>query len=725
MQTLLKPHTVQEIIEYNQKHPVKAVKKSIESLIIVESPTKAATLKKFLKDTETLIESTKGHIADLPPRVGKFHLGINTKTFEPYFKVLPDKTALLKDLIKKAAKAKNIYLATDPDREGEAISFHLQNYLSAADANFYRIEFHEITKKAILKALENPSKVNIDLVHAQEARRMIDRIIGYRLSAIVREKLHSRSAGRVQSVVVMLICALEEEIENFKPQDFYTIQLTLKNNLNIELKKIDDESSYLIATQKEADETVSALGTELTLDKINKKEISKKPPLPLITSTLIQKSNSKYRYSARRTMIIAQSLYEGVDIGEEKIGLITYMRTDSRRLSEEFINQAKDYILKNYGEKYLGEYVLKVNANSQDAHEAIRCTNIDLSPEKIKKYLTDEQYNVYELIYLHSIACLFSNSLTAQTTFHFVDDHKKFLFATSASLILFDGYLKFINEIDDASVEKNEQTTYIHHDNPNFDFSQLRLHEKYAISKAYSEHHQTKPPARYTEAKLIKYLEEKGIGRPSTYAEILNRTKDSSYVEVVNNSFIPTTRGKFVNAKLLKSFKEIINSEFTAEMEKHLDEIAEGKIDYQQWTKEFFEKFEPKVEKVLKTMPKEKGIPLHKECPTCHKGNLNIIAGRFGDFIGCDNYPDCKHIEPLHQFESQYIHRQCPECSNNLITKYNPKRQSVFVGCSNYPKCKHAEPLSKAEQKKYLPNQQEDQVTSEIDLHQETKEYSF
>lgn len=653
----------------------------MKNLIIVESPSKSKTIEKYL-GKEYKVVSSKGHIRDLTTKGG---LGVDIENdFKPYYGVLKDKKTLVADLKKAAKSAENIYLATDPDREGEAISWHLAQELGLDIDDNNRIEFHEITKRAVLEALDNPRPIDMGLVHSQETRRILDRIIGFKLSKLLQNKIKSKSAGRVQSIAVRLICDKEREINAFVPEEYWTIDATFKKDgteFSASLTKIDSEKAE-IKNSEEAQKILDSIQNPFTVSKIDRQVKKRASRLPFITSTLQQEASSKLGFGAKKTMIIAQGLYEGVDIGSETQGLITYMRTDSTRLSREFVSAAMDMIKNEYGEKYVGVYRVKNDNGSQDAHEAIRPTNLANTPDKIKAYLSNDQYKLYKLIYARALASLMASSESSTVTYSLTTNN--LLFTCNGSVMTFDGFLKVYKDYDSSKdvvlpvLEENEELNY---------------------EAIKDEQHFTEAPSRYTEAKLIKALEEEGVGRPSTYATVIDTIINRAYVEYKKASetgktkyFYPTEQGILTDSMLREYFSSIINIKYTADMEKDLDEIAEDKIDYVKTLHEFYDEFMPLVDYAYENMEKKEAEKTGEKCPECG-GDLVYRQSKYGKFISCNNYPNCrftKNIEDKQRFEPEHTGQICPECGHELL-KRKSRYGNFFLGCSNYPKCKHIE----------------------------------
>lgn len=649
-------------------------KKNIKNLVIVESPSKATTIEKYLGKDYT-VTASKGHICDLSTS-GKGRLGIDVDNdFKPTYVISKDKKDVVKELKEKVKNSENVLLATDPDREGEAIAYHLAKNLDIDLNDNNRVIFHEVTKPAVTKAISQPRQVDMNLVNSQETRRILDRIIGFKLSGLLNSKIKSRSAGRVQSVALKLIVDRENEISKFVAQEYWTVNADFnKDNMDFsaDLTKVNGEKPQ-IENQQQADEIVNyCTDKEFNISEINKEVKAKKAKLAYTTSTLQQDAANKLYFTSKKTMTIAQKLYEGINIGTSTTGLITYMRTDSTRLSPVFIEQGKKYILDNFGEKYLGNYHQKIGKNAQDAHEAIRVTDINNHPDKIKNYLSNDEYKLYKLIYNRTLAAMMADALYDSITV--LLKCQQYDFTASGKTRIFDGYLKVYPENDDDKL-----------------LPTLENNEKIKPLKVTGKQHFTEPPARYTEARLIKTMEENGIGRPSTYATIIDTIIKRNYVSLEKQSstgktkvFIPTEQGILTTKKLDEFFKDIINVKYTANMEKQLDEIAEGQLDKVKSLHEFYDKFVILLDNAKENMEKIEPIKTGRTCPQC--GNeLVIRKGKYGDFVSCSNYPECKYHESLDNDETDY--GICPQCGNKLVEKMG--RFGKFVACSNYPECKY------------------------------------
>ena len=642
-----------------------------KKLVIVESPHKSKTIEKYLgKDFKVV--SSVGHIRDLSTS-GKYGFGVDIdNNFKPDYKIIKGKAKLVKELKKDIKDADFVYLATDPDREGEAISWHLYDTLGLKEENYDRIVFNEITKKAVLDSFNKARKIDDNLVKSQETRRILDRIIGFRLSKLMQSKTGGKSAGRVQSVALKLIVDREREIEAFIPEEYFEIEakfndfdakLDTYNHKKIEIKK-----------ESEAKEILSKLSNAFKIESIDKKEKAKKSKFPFTTSTLEQEASTKLGFTSKKTIMIAQKLYEGINLKDGAEGLISYMRTDSVRLSDEFIKETYGYIKDNYGSEYVG-YVKKSNKteNVQDAHEAIRPTNINNNPEKIKEYLTNDEYKLYSLIYYRALASLMKDAKVEATTV--ILDNNNYQFKVNGQILIFDGYLKVYSKYEDSE------------DKVLPDFSNYKSNVLVANTIEYTSH-TTKPPARYTESKLIKEMEELGIGRPSTYAKTIDTIEERGYVKVIDKKFIPTEVGIETTDKLQEFFKDIINVEYTKNMEDDLDKIAEGNMEWNKLLSIFYQEFEPKVEVAFKNMEKKAPEETGELCPNCGSP-LVIKQSKYGKFTACSNYPTCKYIKSNKEEKEVKEIISCPKCDGKILEK-KTKRGKIFYGCSNYPKCDFA-----------------------------------
>ena len=641
-----------------------------KNLVIVESPHKSKTIENYLgKDYKVV--SSLGHIRDLATS-GKYGFGVDIDNgFKPDYKIIKGKNKLVKELKKDVKDSDFVYLATDPDREGEAISWHLYDTLGLNDNNYKRIVFNEITKGAVLDSFNKARKIDDNLVKSQEARRILDRIIGFRLSKLMQSKTGGKSAGRVQSVALKLIVDREREIEAFVPEDYYEIEAMFQD-FTAKLDSFGD-NKLEIKTEEEAKSILDKLSNTFKIEKVDKKEKAKKSKAPFITSTLQQEASTKLGFTSKKTMMIAQKLYEGVSLKDETVGLISYMRTDSIRLSEEFTGATYSYIKDKFGSEYVG-YVKKnkKTENVQDAHEAIRPTSIYREPDMIKEYLTNDEYKLYRLIYYRALASLMKDAKVEATLV--ILDNNNYKFKVNGQVVIFDGYLKIYNDYE-SSLDVVL---------PDFDkYNGSILSDDIEYTK-----HTTKPPSRYTESKLIKEMEELGIGRPSTYAKTIDTIEERGYVKVEDKKFVPTEVGIETTDKLQEFFKDIINVEYTRMMEDDLDKIAEGDLEWNKLLELFYKDFEPKVEVAFKEMEKKAPVATGEKCPNCG-ADLVIKQSKYGKFAACSNYPTCKYIKQNEEKKEIKEIMDCPHCDGKIIER-KTKRGKVFYGCSNFPKCKFA-----------------------------------
>lgn len=651
-----------------------------KNLVIVESPSKSKTIEKYL-GSDYVVTSSKGHIRDLAT-TGKGGLGVDIEdNFKPNYVINKEKKDVVKDLKKYVKEADYVYLATDPDREGEAISWHLAEVLGINTDLSNRVVFNEVTKNAVIDALNNPRQIDKNLVKSQETRRVLDRIIGFKLSKLLQKKIKSKSAGRVQSVALRLICEREKEIEAFIPEEYWKVKASFeKDDISFiaELAKYKNEKLEL-KNEQDTNQVYESLDKVFEVGEVKKTQKKRASKPPFITSTLQQEASSKLNFKAKRTMQIAQKLYEGIDIGDETVGLITYMRTDSIRLSDAFISEAKDYIEQKYGKDYVGTVkVSKKKENVQDAHEGIRPTSVMRTPESLKEYLKADELKLYSLIYARALSSLMAPAKLNATTLSLMNNGYEF--RANGSVIAFDGYLRVYGQYEKQSDEI---------------LPSVKVKEMLESQDIQKSQHFTKPPARYSEAKLIRELEELGIGRPSTYASILDTIVTRRYVEMVDKSFKPTDSGILTNEKLVQFFDTIINVEYTAQMEKELDEIAEGEDDYVHALTTFEEKFEPLLENAYDKMEQIQPEKTGETCPECG-GDLVIRKGKYGDFVACSNYPTCKYVKKEPE-EIQETGEECPKCGSPMIFKMG--RFGKFEACSNYPECKYIKNNRKAEPK--------------------------
>ena len=642
-----------------------------DKLIIVESPAKANTIKKFLGGN-TKVMASMGHIRDLP----KSKLGIDVQNnFEPEYINIRGKGDLIKDLKKNAKNSKKVYLATDPDREGEAIAWHLSNILNPENKNITRVTFNEITKNAVQKAIKEPRDIDINLVDAQQARRVLDRIVGYKISPVLWKKVRrGLSAGRVQSVAVELIVDREEEIEKFIPQEYWNIYVKL---LDEKSKKIFEAKFYgkdgkkqEIHNKEEADEILEAIkNAKYIVEDVKKGEKKRTPAPPFTTSTMQQEASRKIGFTLKKTMSIAQGLYEGVKIPEKgTIGLITYMRTDSTRISEEARAAAKTHIIETYGENYYENRYYKTNKDAQDAHEGIRPTYAELEPDKIKDSLTKDQYKLYKLIYNRFMASQMSSAI--YDTMAVTIEANKYTFKANGQNLKFKGFMTLYVEGTD---EKEEEEGMI----PDLTVNQEVKKEKIEPKQSFTE-----PPPRYTEASLVKTLEEKGIGRPSTYSPTITTILERRYIEKEQKQLIPTELGKVVNKLLKENFANIMDVEFTANIESQFDNIAEGKENWKEMIKEFYGPFEENVERVEKQLEHVQMVEEVSDIPCDKCGRMMVYKyGKYGKFLACPGYPECKNTKPI----IETIDVPCPKCGGTIQVRKSKSKRKYYI-CENNPK---------------------------------------
>ena len=641
-----------------------------DKLIIVESPAKANTIKKFLGGS-TKVVASMGHIRDLP----KSKLGVDVeKDFEPEYINIRGKGDLIKSLKKDAKDAKKIYLASDPDREGEAIAWHLAKILEEDKEKITRVTFNEITKGAVKKALDNARDIDLNLVDAQQARRVLDRIVGYKMSPVLWKKVkRGLSAGRVQSVAVRLICEREEEIENFIPEEYWNIYATLldessKTEFQAKLANMNGQKLE-IHSQEDVDRILEDLkGAKYIITEVKKGEKKRTPAPPFTTSTMQQEASRKINFTLKKTMSVAQTLYEGVKLPEGHTGLITYMRTDSTRISEEARSSAKKHITETYGENYYENRYYRTNKDAQDAHEAIRPAHIELKPEDIKQYLSNDQYKLYRLIYNRFMASQMASAVFDTMAVNI--KAKDYDFKANGQTIKFKGFMTLYIEGTDNKEEEQEGM-----------LPELEEGQKVAKKKLEPKQSFTEPPARYTEASLVKALEEKGIGRPSTYSPTITTILERRYIEKEQKQLLPTELGKVVNKLLVENFSDVVNVEFTADVETRFDKIAEGDEKWKNVIREFYGPFIKEVEKVEKEL---EHVELTYEesdvvCELCGR-KMVYKYGRFGKFLACPGYPECKNVKSI----VNYIDVPCPVCNARVIEK-KTKRGKKFYVCENSP----------------------------------------
>lgn len=684
--TTKKAETEEIKMKTSKKSPKTA--KGEKALVIVESPAKSKTIKKILGDGYQ-IEASYGHIRDLPPKV----MGFDAKTdFEPTFVVIPEKKKVVTKLNELAKKSDKVYLASDPDREGEAIAWHVRQVLDVPEEKIFRIEFNEITPKAVKYAVEHSRNIDMSLVKAQQTRQILDKLVGFKISPVLWEKLrnYNLSAGRVQSVALRMICEREEEIEAFTPVEYWSIMAELDQKgtiIEAELSKYKDKKIE-IPNEEEAKKIVEFLSdksTKYEVSKIAERESLRRPTAPFITSTLQREASSKLGYGVSKTMQVAQKLYEGMELGSEgAVGLITYMRTDSVRISDDATVAAKDFIINNYGEKYYpaqpNNYVKAGKKNVQDAHEAIRPSYPDRTPQSVKQYLTPEQYKLYKLIWDRFISSQMTNATIANTS---VDIQAgDYTLKVGASKVLFDGFLKvYSEEKEENELEDGEQ---------NLDKNVIPDFKKGDVlkcKKVNPKQHFTQPPPRFSEASLVKALEENGIGRPSTYASIITKIQTRKYVEKIEKALVPTLLGRTVSKQLIEHFTDIMDYKFTAGMEDKLDNIAEEKAVWNKVLREFYDPFIETVNNAKQNMEKV-NIESDVVCPNCGKKML-VKNSRFGtQFLGCSGYPECKTMMPLNGQvqEPEKSDEKCEKCGSEMLIKVGP--YGKYLQCTN-DECKN------------------------------------
>ena len=674
------------------------------NLVIVESPAKAKTIKKYLgKDFEVL--ASYGHVRDLVPKEGAVD---PDHDFTMKYEVIDRNQRHIKAIADKLKKADALYLATDPDREGEAISWHLYEILKKRgllkDKPVYRVVFNEITKKAVQDAVANPRELSMDLVNAQQARRALDYLVGFNLSPLLWKKVRrGLSAGRVQSPALRMIVEREEEIERFKPKEYWTVEADVKKEAQPFTAKLiqyqgDKVEQFTITAEKQAREVekklLQAAGGKLSVHKVVKKQRRRNPAAPFTTSTLQQEASRKLGFTTNRTMRVAQQLYEGVDIGGETVGLITYMRTDSLNLADEAVAEIRDYIARQYGKEQLPSTprIFKTKSkNAQEAHEAIRPTSIQRHPKELASHLTKEQARLYELIWKRTLACQMIHATLNTVTADLAAGSPDNLFRASGSTVVNPGFMTVYQEgrDDTRQAAKSEEKM----------LPPLTEGETVELVAIRPEQHFTEPPPRYSEASLVKALEEHGIGRPSTYASIISTLQDRGYAELEKKRFHPTDVGRVVNKFLTNYFNRYVDYDFTAHLEDELDAVARGEEEWVPLLRKFWKPFKEQVDHTQENVKRSDVTQerIDEKCPKCG-GDLAIRLGRHGRFIGCTNYPECDYTRDLNQSRAeaeapQEVGRDCPECGSPLVIKRG--RYGKFIGCSAYPKCRHIEPLEK------------------------------
>ena len=677
-----------------------------KSLVIVESPAKSKTIKKILGDSFQ-IEASYGHVRNLPtkdPSTDNLGFDVN-KDFEMKFEIIPGKQQVVRKLNDLAKKAGKIYLASDPDREGEAIAWHVRQILKVPDEKIYRIVFNEITPKAVKHSVENPRGIDMDMVKAQQTRQILDKLVGYKLSPVLWKEMGNRklSAGRVQSVALRMICEREEEIEAFKPQEYWSIHANLDKEgkqFEAELSKIKGKSvEKTIKNQDEAQKIVEYLtnpSTQYEVSKVTKKSIKRKPTAPFITSTMQRAASSKLGFGVSKTMQVAQKLYEGVEIDGAPVGLITYMRTDSVRVSDDAQNMAHDFILQNYGEKYYpkeANIYAKGKQNVQDAHEAIRPAYPERTPDSIKKYLDNDQYKLYKLIWEKFMSSQMAPAEIANKSIEI--DAGDYTLKAGTSKVVFDGFLTLYN--DDDEEEGKEADAKI----PDLDKG-----DKVVCKKVEPKQHFTQPPPRYNEASLVKALEEYGIGRPSTYATIITVIQTRKYVEKKNKALFPTLLGRAVSKQLVAEFAKIMDYKFTAGMEAKLDEIADKKVDWVKVLKDFYNPFMEDVNKVMETAQRVT-VSSNIKCPNCGKPMVLRSSKTGSQFLGCSGYPECKtamSLNVLQELENdtdengeekpqEICEEKCEKCGSDMKFKVGP--YGKYLECTS-PECGYRKPYRKS-----------------------------
>ncbi|HFR4183423.1 type I DNA topoisomerase [Bacillus cereus] len=644
-------------------------------LVIVESPSKAKTIEKYLGKKYKVVASM-GHVRDLP----KSQMGIEVKNnFTPKYITIRGKGPVLKDLKSAAKKAKKVYLAADPDREGEAIAWHLANTLNVDVESDCRVVFNEITKDAIKESFKHPRAINMDLVDAQQARRILDRLVGYNISPLLWKKVKKGlSAGRVQSVAVRLIIEREREIQSFEPEEFWTIKTEFvkgKDTFEASFYGVDGEKVQL-TNETQVNEIIEQLkDNAFSVENVTRKERKRNPALPFTTSSLQQEAARKLNMRAKKTMMLAQQLYEGIDLGKQgTVGLITYMRTDSTRISETAQTEARTYITEVYGTEYIGAEKKKETkkSNAQDAHEAIRPTSVMRKPEELKSFLSRDQLRLYKLIWERFVASQMASAIMDTVTARLINNNVQF--RASGSVVKFPGFMKvYVESKDDGAEEKDKM------------LPPLEVGETVFSKDLEPKQHFTQPPPRYTEARLVRTLEELGIGRPSTYVPTLETIQKRGYVGLDNKRFVPTELGEIVIELILEFFPEIINIEFTANMEQSLDEVEEGNANWVKIVDDFYVGFEPRLEKAEKEMREVeiKDEPAGEDCELCNHPMV-FKMGKYGKFMACSNFPDCRNTKPI----VKEIGVTCPKCDKGqIIERRSNKKKRLFYGCGTYPEC--------------------------------------
>jgi len=664
-----------------------------DSLIIVESPTKVKTIKKYV-GSEYDVKASLGHVKDLP----KNKIGIDVHNeFQPTYQVIKEKKKVISELKKSARGVRNIYLAPDPDREGEAIAWHIADEVGSKDKNIYRVLFNDLTKNTILNALKNPQKLETNKYEAQQTRRILDRLVGYQISPILWDKVkRGLSAGRVQSVAVRIICTREDEIKRFVSEEYWSLTATLEGetppSFDARIFRIDGQKAKL-ENEVQVTDIVDRLNrASFVVDSVEKKETRRFPPPPFTTSKLQQEASRKLRFSARKTMSVAQKLYEGIELGQEgPVGLITYMRTDSVRIAHEALDEARTYINEQYGREQLPSKarVFKTSKSAQDAHEAIRPTAVAYHPQEIERFLSKDEFRLYQLIWNRFVASQMNPAVFDQTIIDVGAD--KCLLRARGAVLKFPGFTILYTESKEANGDDAEIGNIL---------PDVAVGDKLTLKSLNPEQHFTQPPPRYSEATLVKELEENGIGRPSTYAAILSTIQDRNYVILDKGRFHPTELGYLVNELLVTNFPRVVDIEFTASMEEKLDLIEEGKVTRFETLKDFYTPFEDELETAKKEMRnvKREEIPTDIKCEKC--GSPMVIKwGKNGKFIACSNYPECKNTMnfvqnengEIKQVEAEITDIVCDRCGKYMVVKQG--KFGRFLGCSGYPECENTKPL--------------------------------
>ena len=672
-----------------------------KSLVIVESPAKAKTIKNYLgKDFS--VEASSGHLIDLP----KSKLGVDIENdFQPQYEVIKNKKKYLTKLKKAAENAESVYLASDPDREGEAIAWHIADQLGIKDKS-YRILIHEITEKAIKESINSPTTLSNDRFDAQQARRVLDRLVGYQVSPLLWKKVRrGLSAGRVQSVALRIVVEREREIEIFVTKEYWTIEGDFlptnsgdQNPFSANLIRFDSNKVEIGSEQEAANIVNQIKNNDYHVSSVDKKERTRKAQPPFITSTLQQEASRKLRFSVKKTMAIAQKLYEGIELGAEgPMGLITYMRTDSVRISDQALSESRKYIMDKYGNKYLPEKpnVYKVKKSAQDAHEAIRPTSFDFSPDKIKAHLADDEFELYKLVWQRFLASQMTSIIYDQTSIEIKSEKAEF--RTTGSIIKFEGFSKVYiegKEEDEQNQEDDEKK-----------LPKLSKDQSLSLKDLKMEQHFTQPPPRFSESSLVRELEEKGIGRPSTYSSIISTIQDREYVKRENRKLKPTVLGKSVNDMLIDGFPEILDVKFTADMEDKLDKVEQGSINWVELLKDFYKGFSQRLlqaDDKMRSLRRD-GVPAGIDCNQC--GSPMIIKwGKRGEFLSCSTYPECKNAKPFHYDEDGNVKVvekvqpelsdiNCDKCGKPMVIRQS--RYGKFYGCSGYPGCKNIKRMNK------------------------------